>query len=71
MGSGSDIVTEKALVTAVAQVQPLVWEIPHALGMEKKKKKERTRKKEMSPHEFAKLPGERVVQLTRVLNGKN
>ena len=29
-----------ALVTAVAQVQPLAWELPHAMGVAKTNKQE-------------------------------
>ena len=36
MGYGSGIVTAVALVTAVAWIQSLVWEFPHAMNMAKK-----------------------------------
>ena len=32
VGKGPGIVTAVALVRAVAQVQPLAWELPHAAG---------------------------------------
>ena len=42
-GEESRVVTAVAAVTAVAQVQSLVQEIPHAVGTaEKKKKKKKT-----------------------------
>ena len=40
MRSGSGIVTAAAWVTAVAQVQSLARELPHATGEAKKRKKE-------------------------------
>ena len=40
MGSGPGIVTVAPLVAAVAQVQSLAWELPHATGAAKKKKKD-------------------------------
>ena len=36
VGSGTDIVTAVALVTAVARVQPLTWELSHVMGVAKK-----------------------------------
>ena len=36
MGYGSSIVTAATWVTAVAQVQPLAQELPHATGVAKK-----------------------------------
>ena len=37
VGEGSSVLTAEALVTAVWQVWSLVWELPRAVGMEKKK----------------------------------
>ena len=39
VGQGSSLVTAVALVTVVAQVGSLAWELPHAIGVAKKKKK--------------------------------
>ena len=37
-GYGYSIVTAAAWIAAVAQVQSLAWELPHAAGVTKKKK---------------------------------
>ena len=48
-GSGSCVFTTVALVTAVAQLQSLAWELPHAAGVAKRKKeKKREREPEIN-----------------------
>ena len=36
MGKGTSVVTAVALIAAMAQVQSLAWEFPHATGVAKK-----------------------------------
>ena len=43
VGSESGVVTAVAQVTAVVQVPSLAQELPHVLGVAKKKKKKRSR----------------------------
>ena len=53
-GEESRVVTAVAAVTAVAQVQSLVQEIPHAVGTaEKKKKKKRHSKPTLRQIKFS------------------
>jgi len=39
-GEGSSVVTAAAQVTAMAQVQSLAWEFPHAMGRAEKTNKQ-------------------------------
>ena len=48
LGKGFSIAAAVAWVTAVAQIQYLAWELPHAVGPAIKKKKRRRRKSMVS-----------------------